>query len=94
LQHLGNRIAMNPKSPRSLAVAQPINHHGTPHSTIKFHSKHPSSQSMPVEGINRRSRTGTLLRRHKGRKKAGSVVHFAAAIYSICRWPLWVFADG
>jgi hypothetical protein len=41
---------------------------------------------MPVEGINRRSRTGTLLRRHKGRKKAGSVVHFAAAIYKYLKY--------
>ena len=68
LQHLGNRVPMNPKPPRSLAVAQTIDHHGSPDSTIKFHSKHPSSQSMPVKGINRPSRTGTLLRRHKGRK--------------------------
>jgi hypothetical protein len=37
---------------------------------------------MPVKGINRPSRTGTLLRRHSTRKSAGSVVHFAAAIYS------------
>jgi hypothetical protein len=59
---------MNPKPPRSFTMAQTINHHGTPDSTIKFHSKHPSSQSMPVKGINRPSRTGTILRRHKGRK--------------------------
>jgi hypothetical protein len=39
-----------------------------PDGTIKFHSKHPSSQSMPVRGIHRPSRTGTLLRRHKRRK--------------------------
>ncbi|GLR68425.1 hypothetical protein GCM10010909_31060 [Acidocella aquatica] len=39
LQHLGNRVPMNPKPPRSLAVAQTIDHHGSPDSTIKFHSK-------------------------------------------------------
>ena len=36
---------------------------------------------MPFKGIKRTNRTGTLLRRHQKAIKAGSVVHFASAVY-------------
>ncbi len=42
---------MNPKPLRRFPAAQPINHHCVSYLGIKFHCEHPSSPSMPINGI-------------------------------------------
>jgi hypothetical protein len=37
--------------PRRFSPAQPVNHHCASYPGIQFHCEHPSSPSMPVEGI-------------------------------------------
>ena len=40
-----------PKPLRRFPAAQPINHHCVSDLGIKFHCEHPSSPSMPINGI-------------------------------------------
>ena len=51
LQHLRNGVAMNAKPLRCLPAAQPVHHHRTSYPSIEFHCEHPSSPSMPLNGI-------------------------------------------
>ena len=50
-QHLRDRIPMNAKPLRRFPAAQPINYHCVSDLGIKFHCEHPSSPSMPINGI-------------------------------------------
>jgi hypothetical protein len=72
---------MNAKPLCGLPAAQPIHHHRTSYPGIEFHCA--SSPPCHSKASRRPNRTGTLLRRHLKAIKAGSVVHFASAVYTI-----------
>src|SRR5664279_604551 len=82
-QHLRDRVPVTPKSLRRFPAAQPLNHHRASDLGIKFHCEHPSSPSMPINGVKKPYKDRyTFAPPSKRHFTAGSVVHFASAIYT------------
>ena len=51
LKHLCDRVPVNAKLLRCLTAAHPVHHHRSSDLGIEFHCEHPSSPSMPFNGM-------------------------------------------
>ncbi len=82
LKHLHDRVPVNAKPLRRLPAAQPVHHHCASDLGIEFHCEHPSIPSMPFKDIETAQQNRyTFAPPSKRQITAGSVVHFASAIY-------------
>jgi hypothetical protein len=76
---------MHAKTRRRLTPAQTVHHHRAPDPGIEFHCEHPSSPPMPRMDIEKAYQDPyTLAPPLQRRLNTGSVVHFAAAVYTEC----------
>src|SRR6201988_2662493 len=95
-QHLRDRVAVDAKPLCRFPSAQPINHHRASDLGIQFHCEHPSSPSMPSSGT-KMAYKGLVhfCPAFTAQRTAGSVVHFASAIYkSIAFLEKWLIAEA
>lgn len=73
---------MNAKALSRLPPAQPVRHHCASYRGIEFHCEHPFGLSMPFKDIESAYQDRyTFVPPSKRQMKAGSVVHFAPALY-------------
>ena len=76
--HLRHRAAVDPETPRSLALAQPIPQHRHADLRIQLHAIHPSAPRPTI--VIQELATGGILRRPNPDKPGGSVAGYAGAI--------------